>query len=282
MSGLMSDKVAVITGGLGGIGITTAEHWLREGAQVVLADIQDEAGAAAVEQLGDRAAYVHADVTAQDSVEALVAEAVSRFGRLDVFFNNAGIVGDPSAIVDAESGPFDVLMGLDVRYVLMGHKYAARQFRAQGGGGSIITTASVAGMQGGWSSVGYTTAKHAVLGIVRQAALELGPDGIRSNAIAPGVVMTGIQAKAFGVPLERAADFNAYIADAIGGRQAMGRFAVPDDIARVATFLAGDLAGYVNGAVIPVDGGASAYTQSSFGDDMDQVTRDFRATLDDN
>lgn len=275
MTNMLDGKVAIITGGVGGIGAATAEEFVAAGAKVVLADIADDAGHKAAERLGERAAYVHADVTDESSVEALVESAVDRFGRLDVIYNNAGATGDPAEIVNLPSAAFDALMALDVRSVLLGHKYAARQFQAQGSPGSIITTASVAGLQGGWSSVGYTTAKHAVLGIVRQAALELGPQRIRSNAIAPGVVMTAIQAKAFGVPLEHAAAFNDHIVDRLGARQAMGRFAVPRDIARVALFLASDLAEYVNGTVLPVDGGASAFTQNTFADDMSAVTTQF-------
>ncbi|MEV7761990.1 SDR family NAD(P)-dependent oxidoreductase [Curtobacterium flaccumfaciens] len=275
MSALLDGKVAVITGGVGGIGAATAQEFIAAGADVVIADIADDAGQELAERLGDHAAYVHADVTDEASVEALVAAAVDRFGRLDVMYNNAGATGDPAAVVDLSASAFDSLMALDVRSVLLGHKYAARQFRAQASGGSIITTASVAGIQGGWSSVGYTTAKHAVLGIMRQAALELGPHGIRSNAVAPGVVMTAIQAKAFGVPLDHAASFNDHIVDRLGSQQPMGRFGLPSDIARAAVFLASDLSEYVNGVVLPVDGGASAFTQSSFADDMTAVTEQF-------
>lgn len=114
-------------------------------------------------------------------------------------------------------------------------------------------------------------------GIVHQAAYELGSLGIRSNAVAPGVVMTGVQARAFDVPQERAEEFNDFIVDQIGSRQPMGRFGVPDDIAGVAAFLASDLAGYVNGLLIPVDGGASAMTQSSFAQDILDVRDAFLA-----
>ncbi|MFF1919795.1 SDR family NAD(P)-dependent oxidoreductase [Streptomyces sp. NPDC058221] len=277
MTALLDGKVAIVTGGVGGIGLAAAEKFLAEGARVVIADIQDEVGTRTAERLGDNAAYRHTDVSDEESVQALVSHAVERFGRLDVMYNNAGIVGDPSSMTEIGPKGFDTVMNLDVNSVLYGHKHAARQFVAQGGGGSIITTASVAGIQGGWSTVAYTAAKHAVAGIVHQAAYELGSLGIRSNAVAPGVVMTGIQARAFGVPQERAEEFNDFIVDRIGSRQPMGRFGVPDDIAGVAAFLASDLSGYVNGLLIPVDGGASAMTQSSFAQDILDVRDAFLA-----
>jgi len=268
MTGLLDGKVAIVTGGTSGIGLATVERFVTEGAKVVIADIQDDLGAATAERLGAAVLYVHTDVTDEASIEALVATTVEKFGKLDVMFNNAGAQGDPSTILEVESEGFDKTIALLARSVLLGHKFAARQFQAQGTGGSIITTASAAALQGGWSAAGYTIAKHAIVGIVRQAVAELAPLGIRSNAIAPGVIMTPIMARTFGVPMDEAESFAEFLSERLGSTQPLGRVGQADDIAKVATFLASDLSEYVAGATIPVDGGATAVTQGSFATDV--------------
>jgi NAD(P)-dependent dehydrogenase (short-subunit alcohol dehydrogenase family) len=277
MTGLLDGKVAIITGGTSGIGLASVEHFVAEGAQVAIADIQDELGAAIAERLGDAVIYVHTDVTDEAALEALVTTTVEKFGRLDVMYNNAGAQGDPAAIVDATSAGFDKTIALLTRSVLLGHKFAARQFQAQGTGGSIITTASAAALQGGWSAAGYTIAKHATVGVVRQAVAELAPLGIRSNAIAPGIIMTPIMARAFGVPLEQSDEFVTFLAEKLDSSQPIGRVGRPDDIAKVAVFLASDLSSFVTGATIPVDGGATAITQGSFGADAAAAAAEFVA-----
>lgn len=275
MTGLLDGKVAVVTGGTSGIGLSTVQHFVAEGARVVIADIQDELGAQAAQELGDRAAYLHVNVTREDDIAAAVDFAVDRFGQLNVFHNNAGAQGDPSPIMEIESGGAAKTFELLTTSVLLGHKYAARQFAKQGTGGSIISTASAAGLEGGWSAVGYTAAKHAVVGIVRQAVAELAALGIRSNAIAPGVVMTPIMAKSFGVPLEQAEEFADFLADRLGGTMPSGRVGFAPDIARVAVFLASDLSEHVNGVTIPVDGGATAVTLSSFARDIGPYVEEY-------
>lgn len=268
MTALLAGKVAIVTGGASGIGLATVERFIAEGAQVTIADIQDEAGQAEAARLGDAALYVRTDVTDEASIAALVDATVERFGKLDIIYNNAGAQGDPSSMLDIESAGFDKSLALLTRSVLLGHKYAARQFQKQGTGGSIISTASAAALQGGWSVAGYTIAKHAVVGIVRQAVAELAPLGIRSNAIAPGVIMTPIMARSFGVPLDEAEAFADFLAEKLGATQPIGRVGQADDIAKVATFLASDLADYVTGTVIPVDGGATSVTQGTFATDV--------------
>lgn len=268
MTGLLEGKVAIVTGGTSGIGLATVERFVAEGAKVAIGDIQDDLGASIADRLRENVLYVHTDVTDEAAIEALVAAAVDRFGKLDIIYNNAGAQGDPSTILDVESNGFDKTIALLTRSVLLGHKYAARQFQAQGTGGSIISTASAAGLQGGWSAAGYTIAKHAIVGIVRQAVAELAPLRIRSNAIAPGIIMTPIMARTFGVPVEEAEPFADFLADRLGSTQPLGRTGTADDIAKVATFLASDLAAYVTGVTIPVDGGATAVTQGTFATDV--------------
>ncbi|GAA4680654.1 SDR family NAD(P)-dependent oxidoreductase [Frondihabitans cladoniiphilus] len=268
MTGLLEGKVAIVTGGTSGIGLASVERFVKEGAKVAIADIQDDLGASIAERLGENVVYVHTDVTDEAAIEALVATTVATFGKLDVMYNNAGAQGDPSTILEIGSAGFDKTIALLTRSVLLGHKFAARQFQAQGTGGSIVTTASAAGIQGGWSAAGYTIAKHAIVGIVRQAVAELAPLGIRSNAIAPGIIMTPIMARSFGVPVEESEEFTKFLAGKLGSTQPIGRVGQPDDIAKVATFLASDLAEYVTGVVIPVDGGATAITQGTFATDV--------------
>ena len=275
MTGLLEGKVAVVTGGLSGIGLATVRRFVDEGASVVVGDLQEDRDGLILGGLGGKAVAVRTDVTNEADLEALVSAAVERFGRLDVMVNNAGAQGDPSPILESTAAGFDATMALLTRSVVLGHRFAAAQFVRQGGGGSIISTASAAGLQGGWSAVGYTTAKHAVIGVMRQAVAELAPLGIRSNAIAPGVVLTPIMAKSFGVPVEQSAAFEAFLGEQIGHTQPLQRLASPDDIADVAVFLASDLSRYVVGAVIPVDGGATAVTQGSFGVDVVAAANDF-------
>ncbi|GAA1487557.1 SDR family NAD(P)-dependent oxidoreductase [Brachybacterium sacelli] len=277
MSDLLTDKVAIVTGGTSGIGLATVERFIAEGAKVVIGDIQDDRGEAVAERLGDAALYVHADVTDEPAIEALVAATVDHFGKLDVMYNNAGAQGDPSPLLEVDSEGFDKTVALLTRSVVLGHKHAGRQFTAQGTGGSILSTASAAGTQGGWSALGYTAAKHAVIGVVRQAVAEFGDARIRSNAIAPGIITTPIMARSFGVPVEQAEEFADFLAERLGGTQPIGRTGTADDVAKVATFLASDLSGYVTGTVIPVDGGATAVTQGTFSTDVVAVAAEFTA-----
>lgn len=264
MSQLLAGKVAIVTGGSSGIGLASVEKFLESGAQVMVGDIRDDAGAALVERLGDRVAYTHTDVSRESDVAALVQATVDRFGRLDVMFNNAGAQGDPAGIADIEQESFEATLSLLTSSVALGHKYAAAQFRKQGSGGSIISTASIAGFLGSRQAAGYTVAKHAVRGVVHQAAAELADDRIRSNAIAPGVIMTPIMASTFGVGPDQADEFMEFLEERISPSQHGGRVGKPEDIANVALFLASDLSGYVNGVTIPVDGGGLVVSDGSF------------------
>ncbi|WP_461297507.1 SDR family NAD(P)-dependent oxidoreductase [Streptomyces harbinensis] len=277
MSALLENKVAIVTGGSSGIGEATVERFVAEGAEVTIADIQDDAGEALARRLGERALYVRTDVTDEAAIENVVARTAEHFGRLDIMFNNAGAQGDPSPITEIGAEGFTRTLDLLTRSVILGHKYAARQFQAQDGPGSIISTASAAALQGGWSAAGYTVAKHAVVGVVHQAVAELAPLGIRSNAIAPGIIMTPIMARSFGVPMTEAVEFTSFLADRLGGSQPLGRVGTGDDIARVAVFLGSDLAQFVTGAVIPVDGGATSVTQGTFAVDVAAAAEEYNA-----
>ncbi|MCU1480465.1 MAG: Short-chain dehydrogenase [Subtercola sp.] len=275
MTGLLNGNVAVITGGASGIGLASVQRFVAEGARVAIGDISDEQGARIAEELGDAAIFVHTDVTDEAAIANIITVAVEKFGRLDIMFNNAGNQGDTSAMAELNADGFDRTLALLTRSVALGHKYASQQFQKQGGGGVIISTSSVAGLQGAWAGAAYTAAKHAVIGLVRQAAAEFAPLGIRSNAIAPGTIMTPIMANAFGVPREDATEFLAYLSQELGPKIPLGRVGEPEDIADVAVFLASDLARYVTGTVIPIDGGASAITQGTFGPDVVRASAEF-------
>jgi len=275
--GKLANKIAVITGGVSGIGLATVELFVAEGASVVVGDIQDELGRSLETRFPGKVVYASTDVTNDAAVEALVQTAVDRFGRLDIMFNNAGTGGDRAALVDLTAEGMSKTLAILTTSVVSGHKYAGRQFLKQGTGGSIISTASAAGMEGGWSSAAYTVAKHAVIGAVRQAVAEFGRSNIRSNAICPGIIMTPIMASAFGIPAERASEFEAFLAERLGKGQPSGRVGRPKDIAEVAVFLASDSSAYVNGAVIPVDGGCTAVTMSTFATEAVEAAEEFLA-----
>ena len=275
--GKLSGKVAVITGGVSGIGLGTVELFIEQGAKVAVGDIQDDLGAALQARFPNDLIYVHTDVTDDAGIGALVQAAVDRFGKLDIMFNNAGAAGDRAALTEITAEGMARTSALLTTSVVLGHKHAARQFIKQGGGGAIVSTASAAGIEGGWSSAAYTVAKHAVIGVVHQAVAELGPHGIRSNAICPGITMTPIMAQAFGVPAEQASEFEGFLDKRLGTMIPSGRVAYPRDIAETVLFLSSDASSYVNGAVLPVDGGATAVLMAPIADAMIQAGADFNA-----
>lgn len=274
MTDTLNGKVAVVTGGMSGIGLAAVEAFVAEGAQVVVGDIQDEAGDALTARLGDAVRYVRADVTEDEQVRALVAAAVEHFGKLDVMFNNAGGGGDPAPLTELEPEAFDRTLALLTRSVVSGHRHAARQFEVQGSGGSVISTASAAAFQGGWGAASYTIAKHAVVGVVRQAAAEMAHRHIRSNAICPGIIMTPIMA--YLVPPHEREEFLPFLSRRIEERTSL-RPGSPADVAGAAVFFASDLSTFVTGAALPVDGGATAATQADFAALLAEAAQDFAA-----
>jgi NAD(P)-dependent dehydrogenase (short-subunit alcohol dehydrogenase family) len=273
VAGCLQGKVAIITGAASGIGLASAELFIREGARVVAADIDDGGGQALAARFPGDLAYVHADVTDDGQVEALVAAAAERFGQLDVMFNNAGRLGGQSPLIDCDLTAFHAMIAVLTQSVVSGQKHAARQFRRQGTGGSIITTASAAGVQGAWANAGYTAAKHAAIGVVRQATAELAPLGIRSNAICPGMIVTPALAAAI-APGRPAAEVAPLLADRLAGQQPVRRAGRPEDVAQAALFFASDASSWISGAALPVDGGATAVTLGDIGGAVVKVLGD--------
>jgi NAD(P)-dependent dehydrogenase (short-subunit alcohol dehydrogenase family) len=230
---------------------------VAERARVVIADVQDEAGQRLAAELGERAVYVRTDVRDESQVEALIGSTVGRWGRLDCLFGNAGAAGVSGGIETIPVAGFDDTMALLVRSVLLGMKHAAPVMRRQGSG-SLVSTASVAGLRGGWGPHVYSAAKAAVIQLTRSVALELAPDGIRVNCICPGGIATPIFATSLGLPPEAIESSTNLMKGALASLHPLGRSGLPDDIARAALWLASDESSVVTGQAIAVDGGITA------------------------
>jgi NAD(P)-dependent dehydrogenase (short-subunit alcohol dehydrogenase family) len=255
----LDGKVAVITGAASGIGAGTARRFVEEGARVVVADLQVEAGQALVAELGDAAAFAECNVTDEDHVAGAIDLAVSTFGRLDCMFNNAGVVGVVGPIGETSTAAWDETIDILLKGVFLGTKHAARVLVAQGSGGTIISTSSTAGIMGGLGPHCYTAAKHAVRGLTKSVANELAPHQIRVNAISPGNTATAMTATVRGGSPD---DVDA-AAERIASGSPLGYSGFPEDIANAALYLASDEAKYVSGHTLVVDAGQTTSGMSA-------------------
>jgi len=249
----LADKVAVITGGASGMGKATVLKFLAEGARVVIADYNEVTGAAAqaeAAELGfaDRTRFIKADVAQEHDVAAMLALAVSEFGGLDIVFNNAGVGGAIGPLTETTTEAWDYTMDVLAKGVFLGMKHAARTMQAQGRGGSIINTASIAGLSGDGGPMIYSAAKAAVISLSQSGAVELAADRIRVNAICPGFIATPLAA---GGRLEETAERFA-------GAQPWPEHGSGDHIAGAALFLASADSEFVTGEALVVDGGLTA------------------------
>lgn len=244
-------KVAVVTGAAGGLGKASAWRLAAEGAHVVVVDVNADAAADVARSLPTRSIAVAADVAREADVQHYMQEALDAFGRVDLHHLNAGIFGKFAALPDVEVEDFDRVMNVNVRGQFLGMRAAFRQFTAQGTGGNIAITASIASLTGAADLLAYHTSKHAVVGLVHGGSVYGGPLGVRVNAVAPGIVPTELFAAA---------------ATTSGGKNDMEqrasttplrRAGTAEEIAAVVAFLLGDDSAYVTGQVIAADGGAS-------------------------
>jgi NAD(P)-dependent dehydrogenase (short-subunit alcohol dehydrogenase family) len=254
MADRLQNKIALITGAASGIGLGTVELFVSEGARVVAADVQDEKGAILEQRFPGQVVYAHCDVTSEADIAVAVARAQSEFGGLDILFNNAGHGGAIGTVEETDAEAWDQTFALLVRAVILGMKHATPLMRARGGG-AIVNTASIAGLQAGWGPIAYSTAKAAVLQLTKVTAAELSPQNIRVNAICPGLIATSIFGASMGLPREVADQMAARIEEVAPKFQPTPKAGVPKDIAEAALFLASDASAFITGTHLVVDGG---------------------------
>ena len=250
----LDGKVALITGSASGIGEATARLFASEGANVVMADIQDQRGEKVAEEIG--ADYVHLDVSKEEDVKAAITYAVDKYGRLDCIFNNAGIAGAVAPLDKETVEMFDRTLSVNLRGVFLGTKYAADVMRRQGSG-SIVNTSSTAAIRTGYGNHIYSASKAGVLQFTKSVAMELGESNIRVNCVLPGFIPTPMIAMARGVPVEEADSKLPVIEEAFEKAQPIRRSGSPVDIANAVLWLASDDSSFVNGQAIVVDGGVT-------------------------
>ena len=257
----LTGKIALITGGAGGIGQAAAKIFTAEGARVVLVDLDEAALQSAVQSIGEEmASYAVADVTQPEQVQSYVNAAVERWGGIDIFLANAGIEGVLSSIADYPIDIFDRVMAVNVRGVWLGLKYVMPVMRDRGGG-SIVITSSTAGIGGSASMSAYVASKHAVIGLMRSAALEGARLGIRVNTVNPAPIETRMM-RSLEEMRVAAADDSAVTVEQTKqvseARIPLQRYGNPEEVAKLMLFLASDESSFCTGGVYMVDGGRSA------------------------
>jgi len=251
----LKNKVAIITGGAGGIGQAAGAMFAAEGADVLLVDIDEHALKQACDDIGsNRVSYFVADVTSAADNDAMIATATERYGGVDIFLANAGIEGDMMSIVDYDESRFDQVLAINVKGPFLGLKSAIPALQKRGGG-SIVITSSVAGVSGAANMSAYSTSKHAVIGLMRGAAREGAPMNIRVNTVNPSPVNTRMMRS---IEEGMAPGSGEVVKAALEERIPLGRYGEPTDVARVMLFLASDDSEFVTGSVHMVDGGLTS------------------------
>lgn len=243
----LAGKVALITGAAQGIGESTARLFAKHGAKVIIADIQDNLGQSVAEDIGlEMASYIHCDVTLEEDVENAVNLVISKYGKLDIMINNAAILGEAKlSILDNSKSDFDRVINVNLAGVFLGTKHAARAMIPTGTG-SIISIGSVSSSIGGVSPHAYTSSKHAIIGLTKNVAAELGKYGIRVNCVSPYLIPPSVPAEI----TERYPDIFANIYSNIKGTALKG-----EDVAQAALFFGSDESKYISGHNLAVDGG---------------------------
>jgi len=251
--GRLDNKIAVITGGASGIGRATVKLFVEEGARVAFGDIQDDMGKALADELGPSALYLHTNVRKESDIKALIDFAVDKFGRLDIMFNNAGFGGAYGPIEETPSDAFDVTIEVLLRSVFLGIKLATPVMKQQKSG-SIISTASVAGLRTGMGPHIYSLCKAAIIQLTHTTSAELGEFGIRVNCICPGGISTAIFGRGLGLPQDASERFAQLLTVFFKDLQPIKHAGLPEDIAKTALWLASDDSSFVSGHALVVDG----------------------------
>jgi NAD(P)-dependent dehydrogenase (short-subunit alcohol dehydrogenase family) len=250
MTERLNGKVALVTGGGSGIGRASALAYAREGARVVVADVNVDGGqdtVRAIESTGGNAVFVQADVSKRQDVEAMISKTVEEYGRLDCAFNNAGIEGNVGTpIADYPEDSWDSVIDINLKGVWLCMKYELAQMLKQGGG-SIVNTASIAGLVGGAFGSAYHASKHGVVGLTKAGAIEYGKSAIRVNAVCPGVIRTEMA--------DRLINNNQSIESGVTALHPLGRLGTPEEVAQMVVWLSSDEASFVTGQAMAVDGG---------------------------
>ncbi len=252
--GRMNQKAAIITGGASGIGEATVRLFLKEGCRVVIADVQDDKKEQLMEELGERATYLHTDVTEEADVKAAIDYAMREFGHLDCLFNNAGCSGVSGPIEETPTEGYSDTMDVLLRGVFFGMKHAARVMKPQGFG-NIISNSAIGGIVTGFGSHIYSAAKAAVIHLTRSVAMELGESGIRVNCVCPGGILTPIFGKGQGLSKKAAEQALENMRPILADFQPIRRPGLPEDIANAVLWLATDDSSFVTGHALVVDGG---------------------------
>ncbi|HVO59153.1 MAG TPA: SDR family oxidoreductase [Dongiaceae bacterium] len=248
-SGELQGKVALITGGTTGIGRDTAVLFAKEGAKVVISGRRETEGRETIElakAAGGQATFVKSDVAKASDVQALVQKTVETYGRLDIAFNNAGVEGQWSPLVEQTEENWDYVHNINLKGLWLSLKYEVQQMLKQGGGGAIVNMSSVAGLMGFAGSGIYVASKHGVLGLTKVAAVEYAAAGIRVNAVCPAVIETPMADRAFSDPVANAR---------VRAMHPLGRFGKPIEVAQAVLWLCSDKSSFTTGQYIGIDGG---------------------------